>query len=245
MRADPEYATQRKLERELAVNIPQHEAKRRRELGHLYEERRQQVIARTRVQQSPEYQAVGSKSRPAAPKPAAPTSGPAKPRKPSVAAQFAAAQARQANQAVVKGYYPCALCPEQITEGLVKIAPPQDANSKRASRPLYAHSICVTFTPTTWCAPHPLTGEEMVFGYDAIEKERWALKCGLCSNKHGTKVCAYAPFRCFLLTLHPDPMYEVDQVLPSFPRDLRSQGRLWSTPGRAREWQERSRPCAG
>lgn len=102
--------------------------------------------------------------------------------------QFAAAQARQANQTAIKGFYPCALCPEQITEGLVKIAPPQDSNSKRAGRTLHAHSICVTFTPTTWCASHPLTGEEMVFGYDAIEKERWALKCGLCTIKHGTKV---------------------------------------------------------
>jgi hypothetical protein len=236
MRADPQYAAQRKLERELAVNIPQHEAKRRRELGHLYEERRAQALAslQPKRQPSPEYQATGSKSRPA--KPQAPATAqattPLKPKRPSVAAQFAAAQARNANKAVVKGYYPCALCPEQITEGLVKVAPPQDPHSKRAGKTLYAHSICVTFTPTTWCAPHPMTGEEMVFGYDAIEKERWALKCGLCTNKHGTKVSCRmnANGETDLTAVLPDPMYQICEVFQSVPCDLRAEGRFGRAP---------------
>ena len=82
--------------------------------------------------------------------------------------------------------FPCALCPEYSTEGLVRIANP---GSKQKNKTLYAHKICVTFTPTTWCAHDPQTGEELVYGFELIEKERWNLKCGLCTERHGTKVC--------------------------------------------------------
>ena len=105
--------------------------------------------------------------------------------------QTAAAQAKLATRIPVRGYCPCALCPEPIQEGLVKVAPLQNpANIKKhGNKTLYAHKVCVTFTPTTWCAPDPVTGEEFVFGFEDIEKERWGLKCGLCTDKHGTKVC--------------------------------------------------------
>lgn len=81
--------------------------------------------------------------------------------------------------------FPCALCPEHSTEGLVRIANPGYKNKNKV---LHAHKICVTFTPTTWVAPDSQTGEELVYGFELIEKERWNLKCGLCTERHGTKV---------------------------------------------------------
>lgn len=83
--------------------------------------------------------------------------------------------------------FPCALCPEMSVEGLVRISN-IGMTGKNKNKILFAHRICVTFTPTTWCALDPVTGQDMVYGFENIEKERWALKCGLCTEKHGTKV---------------------------------------------------------
>lgn len=91
----------------------------------------------------------------------------------------------QAARSAPVSEYPCALCPEHSTEGLVRIANPGHKNKNKV---LFAHKICVTFTPTTWVAHDPQTGEELVYGFELIEKERWNLKCGLCSDRHGTKV---------------------------------------------------------
>ncbi|KDE06267.1 hypothetical protein MVLG_03426 [Microbotryum lychnidis-dioicae p1A1 Lamole] len=77
--------------------------------------------------------------------------------------------------------YPCALCPERSTEGLVKIGEP-------AQFKMLAHRVCVMFTPATWIETVPEMGEEVVRGFLDIEKARWKLKCQLCEEKHGTKV---------------------------------------------------------
>lgn len=247
IRSDPEYAEQRKRERAAAVVIPQHEARRKRELGAAYKERKAaEPPVKPRMQPVPQAApaaassifeaapAVGAsalnarpikakskkdgkkKIQKTAPGAAAPpTAGnatvpaPTLPYgtantsagwpqipvgvQPGAASHSAAPQAKPATRVPLKGYYPCALCPEPIHEGLVKVAPLQNpANIKKhGDKALYAHKVCVTFTPTTWCAPDPVTGEEFVFGYEDIEKERWGLKCGLCADKHGTKVgCA-------------------------------------------------------
>lgn len=220
IRSDPVYAEQRKQERELAVIIPQHEAKRKRIMGPDYVERKHRPIPQARMQPKPSN-AKPAKEKDENEKPPAQVQVPAQTQpKPPVAPgpTYAQIQAQiQANnkKPAVQGLsqltkpipvsselkpvnsrpqaaksspvanYPCALCPEYSTEGLVRIANP---GPKHKNKTLYAHKICVTFTPTTWVAPDPQTGEELVYGFELIEKERWNLKCGLCTERHGTKV---------------------------------------------------------
>ncbi|GAA5978643.1 hypothetical protein JCM5350_002464 [Sporobolomyces pararoseus] len=76
----------------------------------------------------------------------------------------------------------CALCPDLNSEGLVSIG---EAGSKSKKR---AHRLCVMFTPTTWIEVDAQTGQEMVRGFNKIEKDRWKLKCSLCTEPHGVKV---------------------------------------------------------
>lgn len=266
IRSDPEYAEQRKRERAAAVVIPQHEARRKRELGAAYKERkaaeppikpRMQPVPQaaagpapsilearhTAAATAPNAKAVKPKPKKDAKKKAqkagpgdlappvtssaplsapigvpgtastsaswrqAPTGGPqttdnltrnAITGQIGAAPPMAAAQGKLATRIPIRGYYPCALCPEPIQEGLVKVAPLQNpANIKKhGNKTLYAHKVCVTFTPTTWCAPDPVTGEEFVFGFEDIEKERWGLKCGLCADKHGTKIQCTKSAKC-------------------------------------------------
>ncbi|KAH9440902.1 hypothetical protein Pst134EB_029554 [Puccinia striiformis f. sp. tritici] len=59
----------------------------------------------------------------------------------------------------------------------------------------WAHRICCMFTPSTWFEILP-TGEEVVKGFEAIEKARWALKCQLCKEKMGTKVQCTKSQKC-------------------------------------------------
>jgi hypothetical protein len=221
IRSDPVYAEQRKQERELAVVIPQHEAKRRRIMGPDYVERKQRTAIQPRMQAKPIKAAAPALAKDenvkpfTAQQPALQGSSYAqlqasiqgKPVQQPFAAPYGQAHngvpAHLVKPAPVssdlkpvnlqrlppakpaKVAYPCALCPEESTEGLVRIVNP---GSKNKNKTLFAHKICVTFTPTTWVAPDVQTGEEVVYGFELIEKERWNLKCGLCSERHGTKV---------------------------------------------------------
>ena len=186
---DPEYAEMRKREREAAVIIPQHEAKKRRILGPAY--RPPQPTADVpRMQPRAENSRSAANARKKIAQPFGPNSGTATkqarpmPSKPA-ASYLPNGQAPQAvpQQKSVPINYPCALCPEQTPDGLVRIQ-----TERQKNRGLFAHKVCVTFTPTTWCAVNPATGKEMVYGFDQIEPARWNLKCGLCDDKHGTKV---------------------------------------------------------
>lgn len=216
------YAEQRKEERELAVIIPQHEAKRRRIMGPDYVERKHRPAAQPRMQPKPSNAKPAKKFKDENEKPQAQIQAPPQTHSRPPATQgpsYAQIQAQiQANSSkpTMQGLsqlskpvpvasdlkpvnsrpqaakppaplseYPCALCPEHSTEGLVRIANP---GHKYKNKMLLAHKICVTFTPTTWVAHDPQTGEELVYGFELVEKERWNLKCGLCSDRHGTKV---------------------------------------------------------
>ncbi|KAK4049713.1 hypothetical protein OIV83_003988 [Microbotryomycetes sp. JL201] len=78
----------------------------------------------------------------------------------------------------------CALCPSDSNEGLVKIGEPGIKSKKE----LWAHRLCVMFTPATWIELDPETEHEIVRGFGSIEKARWKLKCSACIEMHGTKV---------------------------------------------------------
>lgn len=225
IRADPVYAEQRKQERELAVIIPQHEAKRKRIMGPDYVERKPRTATtQPRMQPKPAPAAKPAKTfKDENEKPAAAAAPPphkqqkqqhqpgptyaemqaqiqaanlAKPKKQELAQvpkpEPIASQLKLLNPTNPRpaprptaASFPCALCPEYSTEGLVRIANPGPKNKNKV---LHAHRICVTFTPTTWVAQDPQTGEDLVYGFELIEKERWNLKCGLCTERHGTKV---------------------------------------------------------
>lgn len=199
IRKDPEYAERRKQERDAAVIIPQHEAKKRRILGPAYRPP-QPVVNQPRMQ--PRATASEHERKPARPQTNSQTSTPASAGRAgnghsankavrSVAGAKASPAASMASSHTslkpAPRPHPCALCPEESSDGLVRIY-----SEKAKNRSLMAHKVCVTFTPTTWCAQDPATGIEMVYGFDQIESARWGLKCGLCDDKHGTKVsCGY------------------------------------------------------
>lgn len=262
IRADPVYAEQRKQERELAVIIPQHEAKRRRIMGPDYVERKHRPVPQPRMQPKPTnarpaktFKDENEKPQTQAQVPPQTQSKPPATQGPSYAQIQAQIQAN-ANKSNVQGLshltkpvpvsldlkpvnsrpqavkpvatsstYPCALCPEHSTEGLVRIANP---GAKHKNKTLFAHKICVTFTPTTWVASDPQTGEELVYGFELIEKERWNLKCGLCSDRHGTKVGerqklyhfseSKAELSCYMC--FADPMYKDSEMRTSFPHNV-------------------------
>jgi hypothetical protein len=173
MRSDPAYATYRQQQKEYFSVVPQHEAKRRRILGPAYDQMKRSLqapaepVQRTMQPIAPAPNSTAVAGNNASQKPLAPR-----------------APSSKTGKAPPNGQYTCALCPELSTEGLVKIA-----GLLKNNKQVYAHKICVTFTPTTWCAYDSHANDEFVYGYDQIEKERWNLKCGLCDNKHGTKVC--------------------------------------------------------
>ena len=166
MRLDPEYSAYRQREREISSLVPQHEAKKRRILGPAYEQMKRSMH-RPPSNANKMVQSLSAST----------DDTPTDSNKTSISVLPKHATAKGQYQ------YPCALCPEFSTDGLVKVH-----DGKKNGKQLYAHKICVTFTPTTWCSPDPQTGEELVFGFSRIEKERWNLKCGLCNDKHGTKV---------------------------------------------------------
>lgn len=67
--------------------------------------------------------------------------------------------------------FPCALCPDRSTDGLVTIGEP----GVKHKRQLAAHRVCVMFTPATWIEHDEQAGEERVRGFGKIEKARWKL----------------------------------------------------------------------
>ncbi|KAI8451627.1 hypothetical protein BY996DRAFT_3644531 [Phakopsora pachyrhizi] len=74
-------------------------------------------------------------------------------------------------------------------------AQPTTKSSSRPRPTKWAHRICCIFTPSTWIDTLP-TGEEVVRGFELIEKTRWALKCQICSEKMGTKVQCTKSAKC-------------------------------------------------
>lgn len=295
IRSDPVYAEQRRQERQLAVVIPQHEAKRRRIMGPDYVERKPKgapqpgkqpkaVKAReptTKANNNKENIAKPASSKPAQQQQSAPvqasaalslpqhSSGPSAPvlglnhgtafnmpsipMLPSISNSKAVSNKEISAMATVKPAkaakpvreaFPCALCPEQSTEGLVRV---KLVGNKPKNRTLYAHRICVTCTPTTYVAPDPETGEEVVYGFDRIEPARWNLKCGLCPERHGTKV-SLMPTYIFHFARHSrlidvaDSMHEIPQMCSSLPRYVRPQRRFWGRTGRRRWRTKRSQP---
>ncbi|TFK68895.1 JmjC-domain-containing protein [Pluteus cervinus] len=98
---------------------------------------------------------------------------------------------------------PCCLCVSTAREGLLRIHDPpthrKDITDVLGS-PAYwmAHEHCAKVVPETWVddVNEPTAGvkEKMVFGVDAIVKDRWNLKCSLCTKTrlkgHG------APIQC-------------------------------------------------
>ncbi|BGP04024.1 hypothetical protein NBRC10513v2_007764 [Rhodotorula toruloides] len=110
--------------------------------------------------------------------------------------------------------FPCALCPDLSTEGLVRVGEPGMKNKKK----LEAHRICVMFTPATWIDVDPETNEEIVRGFSKIEKARWKLKCQLCTETHGTKVqCTKGKCtKAFHVTcaVHDDAGVHLDATVP-------------------------------
>ena len=85
--------------------------------------------------------------------------------------------------ALPKEDYACVLCPDMSPEGLVRVLDTGNAGE------YFAHRICAMFTPETW-----MDGDE-IRGFGGIERARWALKCALCSNPHGTKSQSFTIFR--------------------------------------------------
>jgi hypothetical protein len=74
----------------------------------------------------------------------------------------------------------CALCPDMSIDTLVPLArvPPgvslsaeQQARRKSGA----AHKACVMYVPSTYIGTDEETGEDRVFGFEGIEKERWKL----------------------------------------------------------------------
>ncbi|KAG8972313.1 hypothetical protein FRC05_010155 [Tulasnella sp. 425] len=96
---------------------------------------------------------------------------------------------------------PCCLCASSSEEGLLRVHdPPQPSaaarpfttkNAQGNSVTLWrAHERCARVIPDTWV--DELNGEKVVFGVDAIDKDRWALKCCVCTRTtlktHGAKI---------------------------------------------------------
>lgn len=112
---------------------------------------------------------------------------------PKPANSSAASTASAPPSAPPKPDFPCALCPDLSTEGLVPVGEPGVKNKKK----LEAHRLCVMFTrecvppdlwrcgqadrlfrrPTaaTWIEIDPETNQEIVRGFAKIEKARWKL----------------------------------------------------------------------
>ncbi|PLW51009.1 hypothetical protein PCANC_08148 [Puccinia coronata f. sp. avenae] len=76
-----------------------------------------------------------------------------------------------------------------------KAVQPVKHQSSRLKPVKWAHKVCCMFTPSTWFERLP-NGEEVVKGFEAIEKARWALKCQLCKEKMGTKVQCTKSEKC-------------------------------------------------
>ncbi|CAE6482174.1 unnamed protein product [Rhizoctonia solani] len=103
----------------------------------------------------------------------------------------------------VQGSLPCCLCASEVTDGLL---PVREASSGEIASPvrrgmnpgqtveeLRVHESCAEAVPETWVAL--IAGQKYVCGLDKIVKDRWTLKCSICtrttSKLHGAKIqCA-------------------------------------------------------
>ncbi|CAL1702812.1 unnamed protein product [Somion occarium] len=100
--------------------------------------------------------------------------------------------------------FPCCLCVSQSRDGLLRVHDPplwRKEGEGGAGDVWMAHEECANVIPETWVdeieAPAPDGSnfkEQVVFGVDAIVKDRWNLKCTACSK---TKSKAHgAPIQC-------------------------------------------------
>ncbi|KAF8513261.1 JmjC-domain-containing protein [Hysterangium stoloniferum] len=102
-------------------------------------------------------------------------------------------------------HFPCCLCPSSSTDGLLRVHdPPSGPNTPSKpppGTPWRAHELCAKVVPETWIDEDPDTvsgidgeKERVVWGVDGIVKDRWMLKCSVCtrpaSKSHG------APIQC-------------------------------------------------
>ncbi|KIK69002.1 hypothetical protein GYMLUDRAFT_1001674 [Collybiopsis luxurians FD-317 M1] len=98
--------------------------------------------------------------------------------------------------------FPCCLCVSLSNAGLLRVHDPPYGRKEAleaCSRPTVwmAHETCANIVPETWVDEvEKVTGEreKVVFGVDGIVKDRWHLKCSLCTRNqpkaHG------APIQC-------------------------------------------------
>ncbi|KAH7320507.1 JmjC domain, hydroxylase-domain-containing protein [Rhizoctonia solani] len=107
-----------------------------------------------------------------------------------------------ANGNAAQGTLPCFLCASETTEGLLPVRkssgeiPSPVRRGMAAGQTLEAlrvHELCAEAIPETWVAL--IGGQKYVCGVEKIVKDRWTLKCSLCtktaSHTHGAKIqCA-------------------------------------------------------
>ncbi|EJF57709.1 hypothetical protein DICSQDRAFT_111328 [Dichomitus squalens LYAD-421 SS1] len=102
--------------------------------------------------------------------------------------------------------FPCCLCASSNKHGLLRVHDPpawwySADNADAKLGPCMAHEECAVVVPETWVdeiernVPSNETGqgtERVVFGVDAVTKDRWNLKCTACTKlknrAHGAKI---------------------------------------------------------
>lgn len=81
--------------------------------------------------------------------------------------------------------YPCCLCVSMSREGLLLVHDPplnrKDAvDAANSPKVWLAHELCASIIPETWVDDFEIVGrpkQRMIFGVDAIVKDRWNLVC--------------------------------------------------------------------
>ncbi|KAG6820302.1 hypothetical protein H0H93_002566 [Arthromyces matolae] len=96
--------------------------------------------------------------------------------------------------------FPCCLCVSLDKEGLLRVYhPPTRKDIEEAAgnpKEWMAHELCAKIVPETWVDEVEINGamEKVVCGVDGIVKDRWNLKCSVCTKNrpkaHG------APIQC-------------------------------------------------
>ncbi|KAJ8456252.1 hypothetical protein ONZ45_g18791 [Pleurotus djamor] len=99
--------------------------------------------------------------------------------------------------------YPCCLCASTNEEGLLRVhAPPlgkrEAVEAAHDPKVWRAHELCASVIPETWVdemdSADGVKTERVIYGVDAIVKDRWNLKCSACT-KTRDKVHG-APIQC-------------------------------------------------
>ncbi|MBW0499567.1 hypothetical protein O181_039282 [Austropuccinia psidii MF-1] len=83
------------------------------------------------------------------------------------------------------------ICP--LSKSVDSILPLKINSKPKIAR--YAHKTCCMFTPSTWIETLE-SGEQVIKGFEEIEKARWALKCQLCNEMMGIKVQCTKSEKC-------------------------------------------------